>query len=312
MRMKIAVLGTGGAIAGVAVATDDKAEPPAVQPNVDGLLRSISIPGGRDLVCEQVAQIDSRNMDFEVWRRLALRCEHWLAQDNIAGVVITHGTDTLEETSYFLHRALRCSSKPVVLTCAIRPVTSLSPDGPQNLSDAFVVTATPGARGVMVVCGGAIHSALDVVKQHTSSLNAFSSGDAGPIGYVENNEVRLVREWPNPPSDAAIAFSRWTQATRWPRVEIVMNHAGNDGGIVRALIREGALGIVAAGTGNGTLHRGLEEALLYAVEGGLKVVRSSRCPFGRVLAHPDEMLLGSGGLAPAKARIELMLNLLDG
>jgi len=230
----MAVLGMGGTIAGAAASKTNNAGYVAAQLSVESLLQTVALPHNWTLVSEQVAQIDSKSMDYELWRSLALRCEHWLAQDDIGGVVITHGTDTLEETAYFLHRVLPCHSKPVVLTCAMRPATSLSPDGPQNLNDALVVASTSGARGVVVVCGGAVHGAMDVLKQHTSHVDAFSSGDAGPVGYVENNGLRLLREWPAPPSGAAIAFGRWASTKHWPRVEIVLNHTGNEGEVVRA------------------------------------------------------------------------------
>jgi L-asparaginase len=306
-KMKIAVLGTGGTIAGAANTKTDNTAYTAAQMLVDDLIAGVPAPPGYVAVCEQLAQVDSKNMDFDLWRALALRCEQLLHQHDVVGVVITHGTDTIEETAYFLHRVLMCSNKPVALTCAMRPATSLSADGPQNLSDAMNVVTTPGARGVVVVCGGAIHGALDVIKMHTSHLEAFSSGDAGPIGYVEGNETVLLRSWPRVSVGADEAMRRWTSAPQWPRVEIVVNHAGNDGRLVKALIQDGVAGIVVAGTGNGTVNSKLEQSLLYAVEGGLKVVRASRCPLGRVIARPDDVLPSAGPLTPPKARIDLML-----
>lgn len=242
MRRNISVLGVDGTIVGAATPEFDNAGRWAGQLRVD------------EPMCEQVAQSDSKSIDYDVWRKLAQRCDYWLSQADTAGVSITHGSSTLDETAYFLHRVLACSEKPVVVTCAMRPATSLSEDQPQNLADAFVVASTPRARGVVVVCDGAIHGALDVLKQHTSRLDSFVSGGAGPIGFVKGNRVELVRSWPTPEPDAAVVFNRWMSATRWPRVEIVVNHAGNDGWIVRALIRDGVAGIAAAGTGNGPLQ----------------------------------------------------------
>jgi L-asparaginase len=261
-------------------------------------------------VTEQVAQVDSKDMSFDLWRQLALRCGHWLAQDDIGGVVITHGTDTLEETAYFL-QAVLAPAKPVVLTCAMRPATALAPDGPQNLLDAVAVARAAGARGVVVVCAGAIHGALQVAKQHTYRLDAFSSGDAGPIGYVEEGKLRLTGSWPEPDDQAALALKKLTDAGRWPRVEIVMSHAGAGGALVDALVAQGVDGLVVAGTGNGSVHRDLLAALGEAQARGVKVVRSTRCPQGRVLARPNDALPDSGGLSPVKARIALMLELLD-
>jgi L-asparaginase len=162
---------------------------------------------------------------------------------------------------------------------------------------------------VVVACAGTIHAARDVAKQHTYRLDAFSSGDAGPIGYVEEGRLRLLRDWPAADPEAAGRLSKFTAATRWPRVEIVMNHAGAGGTLVEALVAQGVEGLVVAGTGNGTVHADLLRALLAAADGGMRVVRSTRCAAGQVIAHPSDHLPTSM-LAPAKARIELLLALL--
>jgi L-asparaginase len=192
----------------------------------------------------------------------------------------------------------------------MRPATAVLSDGPQNLLDAMAVARTAGARGVVAVCAGVIHDALDVAKQHTYRLDAFSSGDAGPIGYVEEGRVRLLRDWPVADGLGAEALGTLPESDRWPRVEIVMNHAGAGGGVVGALVAQGVDGLVVAGTGNGTLHHELETALHRAQARGVKVVRSTRCAQGRVLARPDDTLPDSRGLSPVKARIALILELL--
>jgi L-asparaginase len=307
---KIAVLATGGTIAGKAAAAHDNVGYTAAQVGIQEMLAAVPALAAFPLVSEQVAQIDSKDMSLDIWRELARRCAQSLARDDVRGVVITHGTDTLEETAYFLHAVLS-PVKPVVLTCAMRPATSLVPDGPQNLIDALTVAAAPGSRGVLAVCAGAIHGALEVSKQHTYRLDAFSSGDAGPIGYVEEDQLRLLRDWPTPDGRAAQAFRKFDEAARWPRVEIVMNHAGAGGAIVDALMAQGIEGIVVAGTGNGSVHRDLEAALLKAQAKGVKVIRSTRCAQGRVLVRPDDIFPGAAALSPAKARIALMLELLD-
>jgi L-asparaginase len=157
-----------------------------------------------------------------------------------------------------------------------------------------------------------IHGAIDVAKQHTYRLDAFSSGDAGPIGYVEEGKLRLLRDWPMPDEHAAGALKKFADTNHWPRVEIVMNHAGAGGAMVDALVARGVDGLVVAGTGNGSVHHELEAALRRAQAEGVKVVRSTRCAQGRVLARPDDTLPDSGGLSPVKARIALMLELLPG
>jgi L-asparaginase len=308
---RVVVLGTGGTIAGRAASSGDNIGYTAGQVGVADLLGGIEAPEGVTLVTEQVAQVDSKDMALEIWQKLAQRCVHWLAQPDVAGVVITHGTDTLEETAFFLHSVL-ASAKPVVLTCAMRPATALSPDGPQNVRDAIAVAATTGAGGVTAVCAGTIHSGVDVQKVHTYSLDAFASGDAGPIGYVEEGAVRRVRDWPEAPS--SLASKVLSAPGPWPRVEIVTSHAGASGAIVDALLREGASepvrGLVLAATGNGTLHHALEAAVLKAQDAGIAVLRATRCTSGRILPKPDDRLRDAGALTPVKARIALMLELL--
>ncbi len=314
---RVVVLGTGGTIAGRASSSGDNIGYTAGQVDVADLLGGIDAPEGIALLAEQVAQVDSKDMAFDIWQKLAQRCVHWLAQPDVAGVVITHGTDTLEETAFFLHSVL-APAKPVVLTCAMRPATALSPDGPQNVRDAIAVAVTAGAQGVTVVCAGAVHSGLDVQKVHTYQLDAFASGDAGPIGYVEEGAVRRVREWPATTSSRALKASKASKALNasgpWPRVEIVMSHAGASGAIIDALLREGAeepvRGLVLATTGNGTVHHALEAAALKAQDAGIAVLRATRCTNGRILPKPDDRLRDAGALTPVKARIALMLELL--
>jgi L-asparaginase len=306
---KLVVLATGGTIAGRAATASDTVGYTAAQLGVEALVASVPSLAQWDLVTEQVAQVDSKDMTFDIWRALAVRCSHWLGQPEIVGIVVTHGTDTLEETAFFLHAVL-APAKPVVLTCAMRPATALSADGPQNIADAAIVATAAGARGVVAVSAGAIRGAVDLAKEHTYRLDAFGSGDAGPIGYVEAGQVRLLREWPQS-SDARPVLQRVEKAAAWPRVEIVLSHAGAGGALVDALAGQAVQGLVVAGTGNGSVHRDLEAALRRAAAAGVKVVRSSRCPQGRILARPDDAFADSAGLSPVKARIALMLDLLD-
>ena len=314
-KKKIVILGTGGTIAGTAASASDHIGYTAAQLGIAQLVAAVPemTAGPCDLMTEQLAQVDSKDMDFDLWTRLAERVSHHLAQADVQGIVITHGTDTLEETAWFL-QALLAPVKPVVLTCAMRPATALTPDGPQNLLDAVTVAMHPGVGGVLAVCAGVVHGALDVQKVHTYRLDAFSSGDAGPLAYVEQSGLRVLRNWPVAQisqSPAALKnIAALQPGQHWPRVDIVMSHAGADGAVVRALVADGVQGLVVAGTGNGSLHHALESALLQAQAAGVRVVRSTRCMEGRVLSKPGEALPDSQGLSPVKARISLLLALL--
>ncbi len=310
VRQKIVVLGTGGTLAGTAETKQDNVGYTAATLCIAELLGAIDGLQDLPLECEQVAQVDSKDMDEAVWTRLVQRCAHWLARDDVQGLVITHGTDTLEETAWLLHAVL-AATKPVVLTCAMRPATALNPDGPQNIVDALAVARWPGARGVVAVCAGVIHGAAAVRKHHTYRLDAFSSGDAGPIGYVEEGRLRLVRDWPaQPPGGRESLRALLTSGADWPRVEIVTSHGGASEHMVEALVAHGARGIVVAGTGNGTIHRRLDGALRAAQAAGVKVVRATRCAEGAVLGHDADTFASAHGLSPVKARVALQLELM--
>ena len=322
---KVVVLGTGGTIAGTASSASDNIGYTAAQVGVAQLLLDVpgldSALGGRLLVSEQVAQIDSKDMGFDVLLALARCVRAALVDDAVQGVIVTHGTDTLEETAYFLHATLPADclqAKPVVLTCAMRPASSLSPDGPQNVLDALALVLTPGAHGVVAVCAGTVHGALDVQKNHTYKPDAFSSGDAGPLAYVEEGCVRLLRDWPLAPTPpAGGVLDKLPAVVEWPRVEVVMNHVGGSAHVVDALLLPlshvaPVRGLVVAATGNGTVHVALEAALRSAQAQGVRVVRSTRCANGRVLAAAHAEFTDSKGLSPVKARIALTLALLQG
>lgn len=317
---KIVVLGTGGTIAGTARDPTDSRNYTAAQLAVADLLGGLPLPAGCEVVSEQVAQIDSKDMDLAVWQRLLLRCQYWLGQPQVRGLVITHGTDTLEETAYLLHAVL-APAKPVVLTCAMRPANAPDADGPRNLRDAVAVAAWPGARGVTVVCAGQIHGAVEVQKEHTSRLEAFGSGDVGPLGRVGPAGVHLSGEWPQgaPPAWPAAEVEALARLPAWPRVELVFSHALAGGALVDALVDAEAVrrlgvapvqGLVVAGTGNGTLHHTLQSALQRASAAGVRVVRASRCAAGRVSPAVRDEFPDSQGLSPVKARVALMLALL--
>ena len=305
----VVILGTGGTIAGTAAQPGDNVGYSAAQIGVAQLVETVPALQQVQFEAEQVAQVDSKDMGFALWRSLAERVARHLGRPDVAGIVITHGTDTLEETAYFLQRVL-APVKPVVFAAAMRPATSLQADGPQNLLDAVAVAQAVGARGVVAVLAGQVHSSLDVRKRHPYRLDAFSSGDAGVLAHVEEGVLRRHRPWPE---GEALGLERLPADTaRWPRVEVVMSHAGADGSLVRALCSDGVQGIVVAGTGNGSVHQVLESALLAAQAAGVRVWRSTRCGDGAVLAGDDDGLPAAGALTPVQARIELMLQLCTG
>ena len=324
MSLKVVFLGMGGTIAGMSAQARDNVGYKSGQLDLTYVLGRVpglqSALSGDAMYCEQVANVDSKDMEFSDWNRLAQRISEHLALSDVRSVVITHGTDTLEETAFFLASVLPAdllARKAVVLTCAMRPASSHSPDGPQNLLDAVSVARTAGATGVMVVCAGTVHGALDVQKVHPYRLNAFDSGDAGPLAYVEEGCVRQVRSWMS-----ALPGRRFTLpnhlAAQWPRVEVVLSHAGATAAIVHSLmgpVPAGTAplrGLVVAGTGNGTLHRALDEALRDAQSKGIRVIRSTRCTLGAIVAPSGVTgaLPHFDGLSPVKSRIALMLELL--
>ena len=301
---RIVILGTGGTIAGQTQSAADNVAYVAGTIAVADLIAAVPPLAACALDTEQIAQIDSKDMSFALWRSLAQRVAHHLARADVAGIVVTHGTDTLEEMAYFLHRVL-APGKPVVLTAAMRPSGALSADGPQNLLDAVRLASLPEARGVLVCMAGAVHAGCEVRKAHPYRIDAFDSGDAGPVAYIEEGVLRRLRDWPE---GEALGLAR-ALSEDWPRVDIVLNYAGADGAIVDALCALGARGIVAAGTGNGTFGTPLEAALLRAQAHGVAVLRTSRTGRGRVIDTPSA-LPGAGGLTSVQARIELMLRLL--
>ena len=312
-NQKIVVLATGGTIAGTAASATDHTGYTAAQLGVQQLLDAVPALSdalqGDALVCEQVVQLDSKDMDHATWQALAQRCVHWLAQPEVGGIVITHGTDTLEETAWFLQQMLE-TIKPVVLTCAMRPATALAPDGPQNLFDAMAVVRHPMAHGVLAVCAGRIHSARDVQKVHPYRLDAFSSGDAGPRGWVEQGQVRWADpgSWPLRHANAQQALER--PVAQWSWVAVMHNHTNPDARQVHALVAAGVQGIVLAGTGNGTVHHSLLAALTQAQDQGVAVRLTTRCAEGQIVGAISALPTAPRGLNAFKARISLMLDLM--
>lgn len=330
----IVVVGTGGTIAGTAASARDQVGYCAAQLGVEQLVAAVPDLATWPLECVQVAQLDSKDMSHAAWQRLAQEVARQLLREDVTGIVITHGTDTLEETAYFLWRVLQ-ASKPVVLTASMRPATALQADGPQNLLDAVQLAATPGACGVMALLGGVVHGAADLRKIHTHRIDAFSSGDAGPLAQIEAGSVRQWRPWVGvtpPPFGLELIEA---DSAQWPRVALLPSHAGLDAALVQAQVeawcRIGLAGLVVVGTGNGTLHGALEPALRQAAAAGVTVWRASRCAFGAVLSSDGSDIFvppaeaaaapvttsaapiwpASGPCTAVQARIELMLRLLE-
>lgn len=309
--MKVVVLGVGGTISGVADANALRGYRSGAVP-VEALTAAIELPAGCELISEQVAQVDSKDMDEALWLRLARRVQYWLAQVDVTGLVVTHGTDTLEETAFFLHATLD-PQKPVVLTGAMRPATDPKPDGPRNLRDAVFTAASVGARGVLVAFAGRVYAGSDVRKVHPVRDDAFEPGDDGCVARFIDGDLQHVRDWPSAALERAPgaldALERHLSAgTKLPWVAWVSSHAGATGDDVRALVAAGVDGLVVGGTGNAMLHRRLEEALDEARGKGVAVLIGSRCSLGD--AWSAEPGTHSIALQPAKARIALQIKLL--
>ncbi len=312
MQNKVVILGCGGTIAGVAPDAGNDLSYRSASLSVDQLVSAAPGLAGLAIEAEQVAQVDSKDMTHAIWQALAQRVEHHVRRVDVSGVVVTHGTDTMEETAYFLHRVL-APGKPVVLTGAMRPANSRQADGPRNLADAVALARDEGSggAGVLVVMHGDVHGAADVRKVHPHRVDAFSSGDVGPVARFEEGRLRRLRAWP---TGEALGLSVVEgDVASWPVVEIVTSHAGASGALIDALARSGAQGIVLACTGNGSVHESIEQALERAAWGGIQVLRATRCMDGAVLEAADAAPKwpSAAALTPPKARVELMLRLIE-
>lgn len=308
---RFVVLGMGGTIAGRAERAGDNVGYTAGQVRVEDLAAGLPALADVPLAFEQVAQINSKDMRLPELQRLVVRVQAHLADDSVRAVVITHGTDTVEESAWLL-QTLLAPAKPVVLTCAMRPATAVSPDGPQNLSDAFAVAAHPGARGVVVVCAGRVHGAAEVAKVHPYRTDPFDSGDAGVIALVEEGRVRAMRPWPVQARHTH-RVPAFLAANAMPRVAWLSSHADAGAWMVEALLAaapaQRVQGILVAATGNASLHADLEAALRTAEAVGVRVVLANRNGAPPV-PYPAQPFADFDGLAPAKARWALALELL--
>lgn len=295
-RTAVLILGTGGTIAGVAESPDQHTGYRAAALSVEQLVAAVPALKDYDLETRQVAQVDSKDMSFAIWTELHREISAALKDGQLDGIVVTHGTDTLEETAYFLARTL-VTAKPVVLTAAMRPASALSADGPQNLLDAVRVAADPLAAGVRVCVHGEVFPGHAVRKRHPYALNAFTSSRAANA-TVEVGFYTTPAGLPEP--------LRFDPDLPWPWVEIVGNHAGQDARTVDALVSAGVQGLVLAATGNGTLSETLLDAVRRAQRSGVEVVVVSRCAEGHIVGQPDHGLPVLGVTA-VQARVELLL-----
>jgi len=315
-KPKIKVLATGGTIAGAQASSSEVGYKSGTF-SVDDLIKAVpQLKDLADLTGEQVANIGSQTMNHEVWLKLAKRVNEVLKDSTTDGVVITHGTDTLEETAYFLSLVVK-SDKPVILVGSMRPATAISADGPANLYNAVALAASPEARGrgPMVVIDDEIHYAREVQKTNTTELDTFHSPNRGRAGVINVGKVQFFSP-NNTRHTTKSEFSVDGKAVSdLPDVEIVYSYENLGTEIIDALVKEGVKGIVLAGVGDGNSTDAAIAALSAAAKKGVAVVRSSRTGSGLVVRNvevDDDKLgfIAAMELSPQKARILLMLALM--
>jgi L-asparaginase len=309
----IVILATGGTIAGAGASSTGSAYTSG-QVKIEAMIDAVpNIRKLANLRGEQTANVGSQDMSVKVWLDLANRINELLKSAAVDGIVITHGTDTQEETAYFLNLVVK-SDKPVVLTGSMRPSTALSADGPLNMYNAVALAANPNAKGygVMVVMNDDIHAARDVKKMFSTPVHTFQSPQEGLIGTVIFGEVLFFHK----PSGRHTTNSEFSVdgLKSLPRVDIVYGCADMSTDLIDIMVKAGAKGIVIAGVGDGNMNAGTLEAMKRATKAGIPVVRATRVPIGAVLikgevVDTDYGSVSSDELNPQKARILLMLAL---
>lgn len=312
-KPNIHILATGGTIAGTgssATATNYTAGQVAIGTLLDAVpqLKDIANVTG-----EQVVRIGSQDMNDEVWLTLAKRINELLASPEVDGIVITHGTDTMEETAFFLNLTVK-SDKPVVLVGAMRPSTAISADGPLNLYNAVVTASDQNSKGkgVLVVMNGTILGAESVTKMHTTGVETFQAPNSGALGYVLNSHA-VYNQAPLKKHTTQSAFDV-SELKALPKIGIVYSYSNIEADMVEPMLKNGYKGIVHAGVGNGNIHRNVFPVLEEARKQGILVVRSSRVPTGPSTLDNEVddaryEFVASQQLNPQKARILLMLAL---
>ncbi len=308
----IKILATGGTIAGSSTSNTDVTGYTAGALGIDTLINAVpEMKEVANVSGEQIANVGSPDVDNAVLLKLGKRINELLASDDVDGVVVTHGTDTLEETAYFLDLVVK-SNKPVVVVGAMRPATAISADGSFNLYNAVKIASTPEAtgKGVMIELNDRIGAARYITKTNTTGTDTFKSTEQGYLGVVSGGKVYFYNE-PTRKHTADSVFNI-TDLTELPQVDILYEYQNNGSYLYDAAVAAGAKGIVVAGSGNGSLSKLSKAGAIKAVKAGVTVVRSTRTGSG-VVTHSDEDdqngMISSDSLNPQKARILLMLAL---
>jgi L-asparaginase len=271
-----------------------------------------------ELEQEAISHVDSSSMTSDIWLKLARRVQAAVDRSDVDGVVITHGTDTMEETAYFLHLILK-TEKPVVITGAMRPATALSADGTLNLYNAFQVALEDKSQGmgVLMVLNNTIGSARFSTKTNTTNVATFSGLNTGELGAVIDNAVMYYNRTTRPHTmTTPFSIQDFKEDESFPRVDILISHADDDDKLVDASVAIGAKGIVFAGLGNGCIPDKVLPGLVRASKTGVRVIRSSRVFSGPVFNGLTEWeeagLISAWNLSAVKSRILLQLALKKG
>ena len=313
-KPQVVILATGGTIAGAA-ATGTQSGYTSGQVTIDAMVNAVpGLTKLADIKGEQISNVGSQDMSFDIMLKLARRINELAAAKSTQGVVITHGTDTMEETAYFLNLVVK-TDIPVVLVGSMRPSTAVSADGPLNLYNAVAVAADPNAkgRGVLLVMNDWIHSAQTLTKVSTTAVQTFMSPIRGLIGttaYGVNDYYRYPDQKWGSKSEFSVEG-----ATKLPRVDIIYADVDMPADLIDASVERGAKGIVIAGVGNGNMPKAALEACARASKKGVIVVRSTRVATGtvgrNVECNDDELgLVASYNLNPQKSRVLLSVALL--
>lgn len=310
----IVILGAGGTITGVGSNPLAMSVYNAGELDIQQVVAGIPFLHEKvNVITEQFTKLGAFNASFELWLALAERVNTLLAAEYIDGVVITHGTDTLEDTAYFLNLVIK-SDKPVVITGAMRPASALCAEGPLNIYNAVKIAASKQAvgKGVLVALNDEIHAAREATKTSTSNVSTFKSPNSGPIGLVSNGEpVFYLMSTRRHTSGSEFSVGADTE---FPAVKLLYFHINEDTSLLESALAEGVQGIVYVGTGNGNLAGAVARPLRTAVANGLTLVRATRVTSGVIttsVSKWDELgYIAADNLNPSKARILLMLALL--